>query len=190
MCASRMPGVHRSRQINLSLPSQLMNRSLALYLLILDFFLFLIAGAETYLLRHQAVLMRFDFLFALGALFVCPACSIIYVFYTRNSRPLPDPEEGEKVIDEILSHEATHGTPLSNSVKACGVVASLLALSVLAETGYGLFRLFREDLLLIQFRTNSSLSVVLVVFLFNAFCQPWYVWRTFLNVNTPKTLPR
>jgi hypothetical protein len=165
---------------------EFMNRPLALYLLILDFFLFLIAGAETYLLRHQSVLMRFDFLFALCALFACPVCSLIYIFYTRNSRPLPHPEEGGGVIDEVSSPEATHGIPLRNSIKACGVIASLLAVSVLGETCYGLFRLFQQDLLLVQFRTNSSLSVLLVVFLFNALCQPWYVWRTFLNVNTPK----
>jgi hypothetical protein len=179
----RIFGAHGQGRDSLSLASEPMNRSLALYLLLLNFFLLLIAGAEVYLLRHQAILWRPDFFFALSALFVCPVCSTIYIFHSAKSQPVPDREDRETVIDEMLSRESTDGTPIPNGIKACGIVAAVLAVTIFGELTYGLFKLYELDLLLSQFRTNPSLSVVLVVLLFNALCQPWYVWRTFLNVN-------
>jgi hypothetical protein len=160
-----------------------MNRPLALYLLILDFFLLLIAGAEAYLLRSQTILWRTDFLFAVSAIFVCPVCSVIYIFQTRKSFPSPEPETSTQVIDDLPSDEVSRSSPIPNWVRALGLLCSFLAIAIFAETCYGLLQLYQSNALLLQFRTNSSLSVVFVVLLFNALCQPWYVWRTFLNVK-------
>jgi hypothetical protein len=33
---------------------------------------------------------------------------------------------------------------------------------------------------------DQKFSMILVVFLFNAICQPLYVWRTFRNVTIKK----
>ncbi len=161
-----------------------MNRPLALYLLILDFFLVLIGGSELVVLQGQARLWRFDFMAALGSMFGCAACSVCYILSTRNSVPSPEPDTDLHVIDDFAGQAENRFQPIADWIKACGVVASVLALFVFLETIYGLLLLYREDLLGAELKMNSSLTVVFVVLFFNAFCQPWYVWRTFLNVNT------
>jgi hypothetical protein len=160
-----------------------MNRPLALYLLILNFFLILIGGSELALVHNRDVIWRVDFLLALGAMFVCAIASVLYIYHTRNSFSSPEPESIENVIDDLPRSEQPRFIPLPDWIKVCGVVASLLAILVFGETAYGLYILYKEGLLGAEFRSNSSLGVVFAVLLFNALCQPWYVWRTFLNVN-------
>jgi membrane protein implicated in regulation of membrane protease activity len=163
-----------------------MNRSLAIYLLILDFFVFLIGAAAIYALRDSGVMWKTNSLVLFAAVFLCPLCSVLYIFSTRNSFPSPERETNTSIIDDLPSAEEIRFQPVSDTVKVLGVLAFLLSLGLFLEICYGIYAVYANYYPSLRSRSNSGLSVVFVVFLFNALCQPWYVWRTFNNVKMKK----
>jgi hypothetical protein len=163
-----------------------MNRSLAIYLLILDFFVFLIGAAGIYALRDSSAIMRTNSMILFGAVFLCPLCSVLYIFSTRNSFPSPERETDTAIIDDLPSGEEARFQPVSDTVKIIGILSFLLSFGLFIEICYGIYAVYEHYLPALRFRSNSGLSIVFVVFLFNALCQPWYVFRTFNNVNLKK----
>jgi len=163
-----------------------MNRSLAIYLLILDFFVFLIGAAAIFSLRESASTWKMHSTVLFGAVFLCPLCSVFYVFSTRNSFPSPEHETNTAIIDDLPSDEEIRFQPVSDTVKAVGILTLLLSLGLFVEICYGIYAVYANYFPLFHLRSNSGLSIVFVVFLFNALCQPWYVWRTFNNVTSKR----
>ncbi len=163
-----------------------MNRSLAIYLLVLDFFVLLIGVAAVYALRESTSIWGTHSLVLFAAVFLCPFCSVFYIFSTRNSFPSPEREINTGIIDDLPSAEEIKFQKVSDTVKVIGIVTFLLSLGLFIEICYGIYAVYANGISGIRFRSNSGLSVVFVVFLFNALCQPWYVWRTFNNVKMKK----
>jgi hypothetical protein len=163
-----------------------MNRSLAIYLLILDFFVFLIGAAAIYSLHETGSPWKPHSMVLFGAVFLCPLCSVLYVFSTRHSFPSPEHETNTAIIDDLPSAEEIRFQPFSDTVKAIGIVTMLLSLGLFIEICYGIYAIYANYFPLLHLRSNSGLSIVFVVFLFNALCQPWYIWRTFNNVKSKR----
>jgi hypothetical protein len=160
-----------------------MNRQLGMYILLLNFFLFLIGGLWVYSLNLKINWLSAPSVLDVAIKFLCPIVSTLFVLLTLKSIPSPIPDEENCMIDDLPPAEHFLLRPISGGVKLLGVIASLLSIYFLLEFCYSLYILSNLNLFGATNNPIQRLSIFFVVYLFNAICQPWYVWRTFRNVK-------
>jgi|GEM_PF-2585773 hypothetical protein len=159
-----------------------MTRALSFYILLLDFFMLIIAIMSFFmLLNHKPITGEGDKLLV-GSMFLNSIFSVIYILYTRNTVSGIEYQRDQRVIDDLLPDDKV--APITGGIKFCGVIAGALSAFILGTLVLPFAFTYTDQEPRVHFESNAS--IILVVIIFNAICQPWYVWKTFNNVKSEK----
>ena len=162
----------------------LMRRALAVYVLLLDFFVLLIGIMYFILNLRDPQAVEWGFMLSGPLLILCPVCSFFYFLGMRNTS-VPAPTEPLKgILDAVPDESPSQSYALAT--KAYGIVSCVFSGWLLIACIRLLYTYYQGgymDSLSIQ---KPDITIIPVVLLFNAICQPLYVWKTFRNVKLKK----
>ncbi|MFI5150751.1 MAG: hypothetical protein ACHQRM_13530 [Bacteroidia bacterium] len=163
-----------------------MRRALAVFIILLNLFVMLIGVmyiAANFLVKQD--LNAWMYCGAGPLLLLCPVSSFLFLVQTRNTVRPPAKGLLPKILDDLTPEESKIHS-LSNSAKAAGIFTGAGSIWLMVFCCYLLWRFYTNGRMDAQSFKKADMTIIPVVLLFNAICQPLYVWKTFRNVKIKK----